>query len=166
MNTSSQPFVLRGWHVLASLLAFFGAVIAVNVAFAIAAVRTFPGEDEPHSYVQGLHYNHTLSERHAQAALGWQATARLLSTDRGAAIEVTLATRDGAPVDAALEGELERPTDARLDHSLAFERLGAGLYRAEIGPLPPGDWRLRAHAEASDHEALDFVSELTWVTPR
>lgn len=160
MNTAS--FRIRGWHVLAAMLAFFGVIIAVNVAFAIYAVRSFPGEDAPRSYLQGLRYNDTLNERRAQAARGWRASAELLHDQRGAALEVTLTARDTAAIDGAdVSGFLQRPISAQLDRALALEPVGAGRYVAHIGALEPGRWRLRARAERSD-EALDFESELTW----
>ena len=74
---NATHFQVRGWHVLTALLAFFGAIIAVNIAFAVIAVRSFPGEDVRRSYVQGLQYNDTLAERRVQQALGWQASADL-----------------------------------------------------------------------------------------
>jgi nitrogen fixation protein FixH len=159
---SRATFQLRGWHVLAALLAFFGLVIAVNVAFAVVATRSFPGEDVPRSYLQGLQYNDTLAERRTQAALGWSAAAALRGDETGAFVEVTLRTSEGAAVDgAALTGDLQWPTNARFDRALAFESVGAGRYVARLGALPDGRWRLRARAENADG-ALDFESELAW----
>lgn len=163
---AKQPFKLRGVHVLALMLAFFGLVIAVNVVFAVVAVRSFPGEDVRRSYLQGLHYNDTLAERRAQAALGWQAATALVAADAGAALEIRLAARDGAPVNADIAGELQRPTDARLDRALVFTQIAPGVYRAEIGALEAGVWRLRAHAGDADGGALDFESELIWQASR
>lgn len=158
-----NKFELRGIHVLIGLLVFFGAVIAMNVAFAIVAVRSFPGEDVRRSYLQGLQYNDTLDARRAQAALGWIATAALASAETGARVDVRLMTRDGAPLNGvALTGDLQWPTDSRRDHALRFEPVGGGLYSARMGELPAGRWRLRARASDSHGGALDFESELTW----
>lgn len=159
MNPAS--FQIRGWHVLAAMLAFFGVVIAVNVIFAIYAVRSFPGEDVPRSYVQGLRYNETLAERRAQAALGWQASASLARGGEGAVLEVLLRTREGSPLDGAqITGELEWPTTSQFDRGLVFRQAGPGRYVADLGALRDGRWRLRARAERSDG-ALDFEAELT-----
>jgi nitrogen fixation protein FixH len=159
---SATPRQIRGWHVLAGLLAFFGAVIAVNVVFIVAALNTFPGEDVRRSYVQGLHYNDTLAERRAQAALGWRANAAFAGGAEGAVLEVTLRAGDAAPLDGVqLSGELQWPTDARFDRALEFQPAGAGRYLADLGQLPPGRWRLRARAQRGDR-ALDFESELIW----
>jgi nitrogen fixation protein FixH len=159
---SAPRFEIRGWHVLAALLGFFGAVIAVNAAFAVIAVQSFPGEDVRRSYLQGLQYNETLAERRAQAELGWQAVAAFEAATDGPVLEVSLHTRDGVPVEgAAIEGDLQWPTDARLDRALAFEPVGGGRYVARLAGLAEGRWRVRATARRDDG-ALDFEAELTW----
>jgi nitrogen fixation protein FixH len=158
---------LRGAHVLIGMLAFFAAVIAVNVAFAVVAVRTFPGEDVRRSYLQGLHYNDTLAERRAQAALGWRASAVLDANAEGAVLNVSLSAPDGRALDGlTLRGDLQWPTDSRLDHALTFEPLGGGVYAARLGELPSGRWRLRARAEDVQGRALNLESELAWPNSR
>jgi nitrogen fixation protein FixH len=164
---SAARFELRGWHVLMAMLAFFGVIIAVNIAFAVIAVESFPGEDVRRSYLQGLQYNQTLAERRAQAALGWRAEADLQQQADGVALQVVMLTREGAPVrGATLAGELEWPTAARLDRTLAFEPAGEGRYIAPLGELQRGRWRLRARAESAEGGALDFEAELIWPPPQ
>ena len=159
---SAARFEIRGWHVLTALLAFFGVVIAVNAAFIVFAVGSFPGEDVHRSYLQGLQYNETLAERRAQAALGWQADATMVAGEEGAELVVELRARDGAPLHGAqLQGELQWPTSARFDRELRFQEANEGRYVAPLGELPTGRWRLRAHAQRDDG-ALDFESELRW----
>lgn len=166
MRAQAAPgFILRGWHVLAMMLGFFATVIAVNIAFAVFAVQSFPGEDVPHSYAQGLDYNQTLAERRAQAASGWRAEAGLRQANGEALLEVTLLDRAGAPIDnARIDGALRWPTDSRRDQALTFVATAPGRYVAHLGALPPGDWRLRARAQ-TDAGAFDFDSELPW-TPQ
>ncbi|MEZ5961394.1 MAG: FixH family protein [Hyphomonadaceae bacterium] len=158
---SAARYEIRGWHVLAGILAFFGIIIAVNVTFAIYAVRSFPGEDVRRSYLQGLHYNDTLAERRAQAALGWHAAAALRDDAAGTLLEVRLTSQDDAINGATLNGDLEWPTSSQFDRSLTFHSVGGGRYVARLGDLTPGRWRLRARAESAAG-ALDFESELTW----
>lgn len=162
-----RRFEVRGWHVLAALLGFFAIIIAVNVGFAVIAVRSFPGEDVRRSYLQGLAYNDTLAARRAQAALGWTASAGIEGDAAGATVLVELRSRDGQPIESAnVTGELRWPTDSRRDRALNFERVGEGRYRAPVGALPRGRWQLRASASDASGGALDFESELTWPTSR
>ncbi len=67
---SSSP--LTGRKFLMILLACFGLVIAVNVAFVVYALKTWPGIEAGDSYENGLHYNQTLEEARLQKALGWR----------------------------------------------------------------------------------------------
>ncbi len=165
MSTATD-FRIRGWHVLAMMLGFFGFVIAVNVVFATIAVRSFPGEDVRRSYLQGIQYNDTLAQRREQAALGWQANAALLSSVDGATLEVELRDRDGAPINGAnLTGEMQWPTTDSFDRATTFVARGDGRYVAQLGDLHPGRWRLRARAERGAG-SLDFEAELTWANPR
>jgi len=158
---------LRGGHVLAMLLLFFGVIIAINVAFAVAAVRTFPGEDERRSYTQGLHYNDTLAERRAQAASGWHAEAQLDESSAGARLVVHLRDRVGRPIDnAVVAGVLRWPPTEAGDRALTFVQDGAGRYGADIGDLASGRWDLRARAHDQNGHALDFEAELTWPLQR
>ncbi len=159
---TSAPFKIRGAHVLIGMLFFFGLIIAINVAFAVAAVQTFPGEDEQRSYTQGLHYNDTLAERRAQAAIGWSARSTLVSAPTGARLVVRLADRAGQPVsDAALSGVLRWPPNQSGDRALSFITQGNGVYVADLAQLAPGQWDLRARAERVDG-ARDFEADLTW----
>jgi len=60
--TATPRFTIKGWHVLLGFIAFFGIVIAVAVAFAMAAYRTFSGEAIPDPYEAGILYNKTLAQ--------------------------------------------------------------------------------------------------------
>lgn len=158
-------FTLRGWHVLAAMLLFFGTIIAVNVTFAVIAVRTFPGEDVRRSYVQGLEYNQTLKARRDQDTLGWQAGASLMADGQEAVLRVTLRDKAGAVINGAdVTGALRWRADSRLDRALVFVASGDGVYEARLGALREGRWRLRARAEAHGGQVRDFEADLTWPT--
>lgn len=130
---------LRGWHVLVMILVFFGVTIGVNATFATIAFRTFPGEDVPRSYVQGLHYNDTLERRHAQAELGW--SARFNAVDGALLLEVLDA--EGAAVPGlSLTGSMVHP-DTMQDCAISFAADRPGLYRAPLTCETDGRWRVR-----------------------
>lgn len=154
---------------LAALFGFFALFVAVDIVFAIVAVRTSPGEIVQKSYLQGLHYNETLSDRAEQAALGWRASAALQPAASGsetAIVEVRLVDSDGAPVRGAMiEGSLRRPAQGQHDRPLQFIGAGEGVYRAEAPALDPGAWRLEARAEAEGGRALDFERSFAWRMP-
>ena len=165
---SASTLRLKGRHVLIAMLLFFGVVIGINVAFIVAAVQSFPGEDVRRSYLQGLNYNETLADRRAQAARGWQAHAALAQGAAGVELQVRLEDAQGNPLDgAAVTGELRWPTDSRLDRDgVRFEPRGGGLYVARFDALRPGRWNLRAQANDGDAGGLDFEAELTWLPTR
>lgn len=131
---------LRGWHVLVMILMFFGVTIGVNATFITLALTTFPGEDVPHSYVQGINFNDTLARRQAQAELGW--TARFNAVEGGVLLEVL--DPEGVAVSGlTLSGSMVHP-DTGQDCPLSFDVERAGLYRAALACETAGRWRVRA----------------------
>ena len=155
--------VLRGSHVLIILLLSFGVVFAVNIAFAVFAVKTFPGEETPQPYTQGVEYNAALRDLRAQAALGWRAGAAITGDSaRTAAVVVSLNDAAGAPIGGAvLVGDLERPTDGGLDRTLRFAPLGGGRYAAPVAGLLEGQWQISVRAaHAGAH--FDISKRVTW----
>lgn len=142
---------LKGRHVLAMILGFFGITIAVNVALAIYAVDTFSGEDVTTPYVRGLEYNRTLAARAAQQSLGWMASIDAVREKTGAAISVQIEDRNGQAKDVLMvEATLRRPTDAHLDRTIALVPAGGGYYKAVASGLAPGAWDVIVHAKSGD----------------
>ena len=140
-----QPgFTIKGWHVLAGMIGFFGTIIAVNIVFISLAVGSFPGESMKKAYVQGLEYDEVLEARAEQARIGWTAVVNL-DVDH-----LLLAVEDegGLPVGGlSLAGVLQHPADMALDHPLVFTEVRPGVYSADVAGLGEGLWRLEAHAE-------------------
>ena len=135
---------VTGWHVLAVILVFFGVIITVNVIFIIQATRTFRGEDEPRSYVQGLDYNSTLAARAEQAALGWTATTEV----EDGRVVIRVLDAEGHPIDGLdMNGALRHPADTSLDRDLVFEARAEGRYVAALPEGIRGRWHLRAWRE-------------------
>jgi nitrogen fixation protein FixH len=169
MSARAAPFELKGWHVLATLLAFFGAVIAVDVVMAVQAYRTFPGEVSATPYEDGLRFNRTLAE-HAQArALGWKAGVRASVLGGGAElgggraqIEVSIRDPAGQPVRGVrLSGRLERPATEAGRVLLAFTETRPGLYQA-MAPETPGAWDLTLSGQDAAGAPFDAESRITW----
>jgi nitrogen fixation protein FixH len=133
---------LTGRGVLIWLGAFFGIIFATNAVFITQAVKTFRGEDEQLPYLQGVMYNQTLDHRAMQKKMGWQAS---IAARRGSAgkvdVIVELHQRDGSPeTQVTMTGELRHPADENRDRPLRFSEISAGVYRAELGGVAPGNW--------------------------
>jgi nitrogen fixation protein FixH len=129
---------IKGHHVLFALIAFFGVIIAVNIIFVTQAFRTFSGEDEPRSYIQGINYNDVLERRAEQAELGWTATS--VVTRSGVRLEIADAA-DQPVTGLMMDAYLRHPTDSNLDIALTLNGDGPGVYAMQIG-IPAGWWML------------------------
>ncbi|HUO03154.1 MAG TPA: FixH family protein [Rhizomicrobium sp.] len=133
---------LSGRGVLMWVLGFFGIIIAVNVWFVMASIRTFSGEDEQKPYLQGVEYNQTLARRAEQRALNWQAS--VTSTRLGGnsvRVAILLSHADGSPVSGlSLHGELRHPSDEGRDQSASLKESAPGRYEAVVNGIAPGAW--------------------------
>jgi nitrogen fixation protein FixH len=133
---------LTGGRVLLLLVAFFGVVIAVNVAFIVEAVGTFRGEDQQDPYLQGIDYNRTIARRELQAKLGWRATIDGERDAEGVAtLTVTLHRPDGTPINGLkLGGILRHPVDQHRDRVLVFAEAAPGRYETRVAHVTAGAW--------------------------
>ncbi|MBF9030027.1 nitrogen fixation protein FixH [Rhodobacterales bacterium HKCCE3408] len=127
---------LTGRHVLALFVLGFGIIIAVNVALAVNAVRTFPGLEVANSYVASQEFD---TRRAAQDALGWRADVSYAE----AALRLHVTGPAGLDVDPTrFTAVIGRTTTSVQDHVVTFEASGeAGL------ELAPGRWRVDLSAE-------------------
>jgi len=142
---------IKGIHVLIVLLAFFGVTLAVNIALATYAVSSFSGEDVSTPYQRGLEYNKTLAARSAQSELGWTASIKLAREGKGGTVAVSIKGKDGTPRSGlTVEATLRRPTDAKLDRTIALQAIGDGEYRAMLDALAGGQWDVIARSSAQD----------------
>lgn len=156
---SPRPgFRLTGWHVLGLVSGFFAVVVAVDVAFVVMAVKTFPGEVSATPYEDGLAYDRALAELRAQEQLGWRTTA---AAEPGAVV-VELHDRDGRPlVGLALSGELQRPATEAGRIVLAFHETQPGRYLAHPGAVR-GAWDLTAHLRSPSGVRISAERRLIW----
>ncbi|RRH93284.1 cytochrome oxidase [Mesorhizobium tamadayense] len=83
-----------GRHMLATILAFFGVVIGVNLTMATLASKSWTGLVVENTYVASQQFNRKAEEGRAQAALGW--TGRL--TIAGGEVRYSLSDAAGKPV--------------------------------------------------------------------
>ena len=128
-----------GWHMLATMVGFFGVVIAVNLFMARMAIGTFGGTVVDNSYVASQQFNGWLEKARAQERLGWT-VAMTLGADRR--IEVRVAAH-GAPLTGVTASAVaEHPLGRAPDVRLAFADAAGGALRATTA-LPPGRWLVR-----------------------
>jgi len=153
---------ITGRHVLLMLVAFFAVIIAANAIFITVALKSFPGESQKKSYLQGIHYNDRLAERIVQDRLGWQ--AQITSVERngdGAFIEMHLSDARNDPLRVLVsDAELRRPVHHHEDKQLSFRALGDGVYRSDIEALASGVWDLTAVAKNARDERFDIRARI------
>lgn len=153
-----EGFQIRGWHVLAGVIAFFTVVISVDAAFTVLALRTFPGQVSVTPYEDGLLYNRRIAQLEAQERMGWRASA---GAEPG---QVALEFRDrqGQPLsDLAVTGRLQRPATEAGRIDLRFAETTPGRYVATTGRIS-GAWDLTAEARGSTGGAFLAERRLTW----
>lgn len=132
---------ITGRHVLLIIGGGFAVIIAVNVALAVAAIRTFPGLEVPNSYVASQVFD---AERKAQERLGWEVG---LSYREGR-LRLAFTDAEGPVQPEIVSAVLGRATIDAQDIEPAFAPDGDAL-AAEAG-LDPGLWVLRFVARADD----------------
>ena len=140
---------LTGRTVLLSLLAFFGVVIAANVALMTLAISTMPGLEVESPYIAGLKYNGEIAAAREQAERGWLMTSHVDREAGGRAV-VTVEARDrnGAPLTGlAVTVRLARPTDKRADRIVALTERAGGSYRGEAVDVVAGVWDVEFAAD-------------------
>lgn len=160
--TAADPtpagFRLTGWHVLAIVTGFFAVVTAVDIGFVVMAVKTFPGEVSSTPYEDGLAYDRSLAQLHAQEQLGWRATAQA----EPAVVSVEMRDRAGKPLAGlTLTGALERPATSVGRRVLAFHETRPGRYVAAPGDLS-GAWDLTVQAAGRKGERFKADRRLSW----
>lgn len=142
---------LSGRAVLMWLVGFFGIIIAVNIWFITASIRTFSGEDEQQPYLQGIEYNQTLARRTEQKTLGWRAVIGASRVAGGnVRVSITIRRSDGTPQPGLiLRGELRHPTDEGRDRPLDPREITAGVYQADLVGIGRGEWDVMVHTNAN-----------------
>lgn len=135
-----------GRKVFYVLIAFFGAVIAVNGVFVYLALASWNGLTSRNAYEEGLAYNRTIEHIRAQAGLGW----RFDIGYRDDQAVVAVLDRDGRPLDGLrLRVQFVRPTSEGNDLTVALNAEGGGRYAAAAALPLPGQWDMVVDAEGA-----------------
>jgi nitrogen fixation protein FixH len=165
MTENKKSTGLTGKHVLLALLLFFGVIFTTNGIMMTLALKTFPGEDQKKSYMQGLHYNQTLSEREAQAALGWHFVLQDGAELPAGATQIILQIMDdsgNAVRGLDLSLRIFRPATDREDQILTMEETSPGHYKITADELAAGSWQMEVIGTAPSGEKL-VVRKRLWL---
>lgn len=142
MSKTTAERKFTGKHFLLIFCAAFGVIIAVNIALAVNAVRTFPGLEVKNSYVASQQFD---ARRSAQEALGWSVYA----SAKGGLVVLEITDANGQPVEVAeLNATLGRATHVADDQAPDF-RFDGTAYVA-LAELGSGNWNIRMTARAED----------------
>lgn len=163
MEGATMSGKITGKHVFWGLAAFFGVVFAVNGVFLTSAIKSFPGESEDKSYVQGIAYNDTLAQRRQQEELGWNAQIGLISDGDGASqnLIARIEDRSGAPVGAlTVTAELLRHDGENHVVDLNLTDIGNGEFAAAFPDDSAGRWSVEINAAGPSGETFVATKDL------
>ena len=140
----AEPRAFTGRHMLAAMVAFFGVIVAVNLAMATFAMKSWTGVVVQNSYVASQEFNDRAEAGRAQAALGWQSELAYsngelryrLVHDNGSAVALT-----------NLQVTLGRPAYEADDATIVLAPTDGGGFGSNI-KLGDGQWIVRVSAEA------------------
>ena len=127
-----------GRHMLATMIAFFGVIIAVNFTMAFLASSSWTGLIVKNGYVASMDFNDKLAAAREQKSRGWQARPAYLD----GVLSLHLVDQTGSPVVLEnLQATYGRPVSSAQDRIAALNYAGNGLYRVEQR-LESGLWQL------------------------
>ncbi|EEA94191.1 FixH family protein [Pseudovibrio denitrificans] len=151
-----KPRQITGRTVLFSLIAFFGAIAAMNAVMIYIAIDTFPGLEVDSSYKVSQRYNKEIAKAKAQAALNWSVDAVIERNGDGSAhIRVIAKDKAGAPITGeAVTVKLHRPTITAADQDLVLSERSAGEYVANASGVGAGHWNVIVEIADRNDKAL------------
>jgi len=164
----SGSFEIKGWHVLAAFIGFFGVIFIVNGIFLYQALSTHTGVISKQPYRKGLAYNERIDFARKQDSLGWQ-QALTLAPDSDTLV-FSLKDRTGLPVTRLkITGFIGRPSTNEHDVAVALAEAKPGHYEALVGEREPGSWMVELTASQLHSDETDTVvyrvRERLWLKP-
>ena len=142
-GTPAPPRQVTGLMVLAFMLTFFAIIVGVNAFMAHAALTTLGGVETASSYQAGQTFEREVALAQLQDAQHWQVDAKLTrATDGTTLLDIAAHDKSGAPVSGVTaSAQFARPTDRRLDRSIAIHQSGPGHFVGNTD-LATGQWDL------------------------
>ncbi len=139
-----------GRHMLFSMLAFFGVIIAVNLVMAVFANTSWTGLVVKNSYVASQKFNGRIAAKEAQESRGWRAEIGL--DDKRLRYRLTDSGGNRLTPDE-VSMRISRPTHENADRVLPTRSLEDGSFLSTVLPAP-GIWNVEATATWAD-DTLD-----------
>jgi nitrogen fixation protein FixH len=138
-----RPREITGPMVLGLMVAFFAVIFAMNAFMAREAISTFGGVETESSYRAGQTFERDVAMAKAQDAQHWQVDAKVTpAAGGGAVLDIVARDAAGAPLRGlAATALFARPTDRRLDRSIAISEDAPGHFHASA-EIPAGQWDL------------------------
>lgn len=144
MRQDGREAAFTGRHMLLTMLAFFGVIIAVNVTMAWFARSSWTGFVVENSYVASQQFNAKMAETRAQQALGWTGHFSL----SGGAVRYAISDAKGIDVPLkAVAITFRRPVDDREDRTIALLKDSVGY--AAVHDVADGIWIVEIDADAN-----------------
>jgi nitrogen fixation protein FixH len=142
-ETQAQPRQITGLMVLGFMIAFFAIIVGVNAFMAHAALTTFGGVETASSYQAGQTFEREVALAKLQDAQRWQVDAKVTrAADGTTRLDIAAQDGSGAPVsEVTASAQFARPTDRRLDRSIAVRQTGPGHFVGDA-ELAAGQWDL------------------------
>ena len=142
-HRAASPRPFTGRHMALLMAAFFGVVVAVNVALANLAASTFSGTVVANSYVASQEFNALLGAAKADKALGWKLA---LGRTAEGGVRFALSDASGRPLSgAAVRAEADHPLGAKAPVVMRPREVAPGVYEAA---LPAGRWHVGIEVRA------------------
>ena len=144
MNPDGRQAAFTGRHMLLTMLAFFGVIIAANFTMAWFARSSWTGFVVENSYVASQQFNAKMAETRAQQALGWTGHFSLA----GGAVRYAITGVKGVEVPLqSVSVTFRRPVDDREDQTIALVKDDSGY--AASHDVADGVWIVEIDADAN-----------------
>lgn len=156
---------IKGGHVLAGILVFFGVIFAVNGVFLYAALDTHTGLVSKQPYRRGLDYNDRIAADERQKIRGW--THRVQLDLAKTKLRLDLADKHGRPVSGLrIKGFVGRPSTVQHDLPVHLAETEPGTYTANLTRLSGGNWLVQLDAselKPAGPETVYRLKERVWL---
>lgn len=158
---------IKGWHVLAGMIVFFGIIFFVNGIFLYQALSTHTGVIATEPYRKGLAYNERIAADEQQRALGWSEDFQLSAA--GDKLVLKLSDAAGRPIAGLrIAGLIGRPSTTEHDVRLELSEPTTGIYEARFAALDAGTWMVNLEASeltSSGEHIVWRARKRLWRTP-